>query len=157
MDGIFPKWAWAPLCQTFVLQRASLLQLEWTVQLCPQPAITPTNGIFRGRRPHWMHWCWPIGATFFSVLLSELGMQLLLTKTEELYTQFLAYRAANIPHNLRELCLKGYAVIEKSLMMKQCLSGGKILVLMLNEFLQQRLSSKYYRMKISHFRIPNLK
>lgn len=94
----------------------------------------------------------------FSVLLGELGMQLLLLmKTGDLYIQFLAHRAANVPHNLRELCLKGYAVVEKSLMMKQCLSGGKILVLILNEFLQQRLSSKYYRMKISHFRIPNLK
>lgn len=93
----------------------------------------------------------------FSVLLSELGRQLLLMKTEDLYIQFLAHRAANVPHNLRELCLKGYTVIEKSLAMRQCLSGGKILVLMLNEFLQHRLSSKYYRMKISHFRIPNLK
>lgn len=51
------------------------------------------------------------------------------------YISFLARRAANIPHNLKELYLKGYTVIEKSLMMKQCLSGGKILVLMLNEFL----------------------
>lgn len=61
----------------------------------------------------------------FSVLLSELGRQLLLMKTGELYIHFLAHRAANIPHNLRELCLKGYTVIEKSLMMKQCVSGGK--------------------------------
>lgn len=71
----------------------------------------------------------------FSVLLSELGRQQLLMKTGDLYIQFLAHRTANIPRNLRELCLKGYTVIEKSLMMKQCLSGGKILVLMLNEFL----------------------
>lgn len=71
----------------------------------------------------------------FSVLLSELSRQLLLMKMGDLYIPFLARRAANIPHNLRELYLKGYTVIEKSLMMKQCLSGGKILVLMLNEFL----------------------
>lgn len=58
----------------------------------------------------------------FSVLLSELGRQLLLMKTEDLYIQFLAHRAANVPHNLRELCLKGYTVIEKSLAMRQCLS-----------------------------------
>lgn len=58
----------------------------------------------------------------FSVLLSESGRQLLLMKTEDLYIQFLAHRAANVPHNLRELCLKGYTVIEKSLAMRQCLS-----------------------------------
>lgn len=56
-------------------------------------------------------------------------------KTGDLYIQFLAHRAANIPHNVRELCLKGYTVIEKSLMVKQRLRGGKILFLMLNDFL----------------------
>jgi len=71
----------------------------------------------------------------FSMLLSELGRQLLLMKTGDLCIQFLAQKAANIPHNLRELCFKGYTVIEKSLIMKQCLSGGKILVLMFKEFL----------------------
>lgn len=79
----------------------------------------------------------------FSALLSELGRQLLLMKTGDLYIQFLAHRAAGIPHNLRELCLKGYIVIEKSVMMKHCLSGGKIFVVMLNEFLWHRLLSKY--------------
>lgn len=30
----------------------------------PQPALTPTNDIFRGWRPQWIHCCWPTGLHF---------------------------------------------------------------------------------------------
>lgn len=72
--------------------------------------------------------------SIFPVLLSELGRQVLLMRAGDVYIQFLTLRVASTPHNLRELCLKGCAMIGKSLMMKQCLSGGKSFVLMVNGF-----------------------
>lgn len=51
--------------------------------------------------------------SIFSVLLSELGRQGLLMRAGDVYIQFLTLRVTNTPHNLRELCLKGYAVIGK--------------------------------------------
>lgn len=63
--------------------------------------------------------------SIFSVLLSELGRQVQLMRRGDVYIQFLTLRVANTPHNFRQLCLKGYAGIEKSLVMKRCLSGGK--------------------------------
>lgn len=70
--------------------------------------------------------------SIFSVLLSKLGRQVLLMRTGDVYIQFLTLRVASTSHNFRELCLKDYAMIGKSLVMKQCLSCGKSFVLMLN-------------------------
>lgn len=37
---------------------------RWSELWGPQTAITPTNDIFRGWRPHWIHWHWPTGLHF---------------------------------------------------------------------------------------------
>lgn len=96
MGGSFLRRAWAPLCLIYVLQRAvantraySQLLLLLMTFLEGEDLIESIDADPRG--------------SIFSVLLSELGRQVLLMRTGDVYIQFLTLRVANTPYNLRQL------------------------------------------------------
>lgn len=100
MGGSFPRQAWAPLCQIYALQGAVANTRAHSQLLLPLMTFLEGKDLIVSIDVD------PQGS-IFSVLLSELGRQVLLMRAGDVYIQFLTLRVTSTPHNLRELCLKG--------------------------------------------------